>query len=473
MLPAKKTFYRRVLPDVCIAFASEKGKKLFKDAMATEYMNCYFPLASQFRTQEEPAYCGLSSLVMVLNALAVDPGVVWKGVFRWYHEDMLDCCSSLEEIRTVGISIENLMCLALCNQLYGEMRRYSEHLSIDYFREEVKNATMSSNKAIIVSYGRAVLGQTGSGHFSPIGGYNLQEDMVLIMDVARFKYPPYWVPLTELWKAMKTKDKATGLYRGYMVLWRADEGNMPSQPPLIFKIARGLNAFKPILRGSGSFLLKMKSFLLEKVKEENDRDILRKILVTYLDQSHQHAESEDARDSPNLLSTRATNKDLKDSFPNHAEALQHLITAINETSLYKSIWDLFPKGVCCRQALFVTENGENVDGHCGRNIFEIKSDDCVICLPHFLTVFLLSFPVDNVTCCKGCSSRKSPQKSTNDINGTYYAFLRKLIDSELNIDDCVTCKKSVKTIGRDLLVNEVSQLRRQFTALMNFEVQSN
>ena len=45
---------------------------------------------------------------------------------------------------------------------------------------------------IIVSYSRAVLNQTGSGHFSPIAGYHKEKDMVLIMDVARFKV---WVEM--------------------------------------------------------------------------------------------------------------------------------------------------------------------------------------------------------------------------------------------------------------------------------------
>lgn len=40
---------------------------------------------------------------------------------------------------------------------------------------------------------RAKLGQSGSGHFSPIGAFDRDTDMVLIMDVARFKYPPHWV----------------------------------------------------------------------------------------------------------------------------------------------------------------------------------------------------------------------------------------------------------------------------------------
>lgn len=60
--------------------------------------------------------------------------------------------------------------------------------------------------------------QTGTGHFSPIGGYHAGRDMVLILDVARFKYPPHWVPLTLLWEAMDTVDKATGHRRGYTLI---------------------------------------------------------------------------------------------------------------------------------------------------------------------------------------------------------------------------------------------------------------
>lgn len=58
--------------------------------------------------------------------------------------------------------------------------------------------------------------QTGTGHFSPIGGYHVGKDMVLILDVARFKYPPHWVPLTILWDAMNTVVEDTGLHRGYV-----------------------------------------------------------------------------------------------------------------------------------------------------------------------------------------------------------------------------------------------------------------
>ncbi len=58
----------------------------------------------------------------------------------------------------------------------------------------------------------------GIGHFSPIGGYHKTKDLVLIMDVARFKYPPYWLPLNQLWNAMAEKDAVTNQTRGYFVI---------------------------------------------------------------------------------------------------------------------------------------------------------------------------------------------------------------------------------------------------------------
>ena len=42
--------------------------------------------------------------------------------------------------------------------------------------------------------------------------------MVLIMDVARFKYPPHWIPLPLLHQSMQVVDPETGKSRGYMLL---------------------------------------------------------------------------------------------------------------------------------------------------------------------------------------------------------------------------------------------------------------
>ena len=61
------------------------------------------------RTQDEPAFCGLASLAMVLNALAIDPRRAWKGPWRWFHEQMLDCCQPLSQVLQTGIVLDQVL----------------------------------------------------------------------------------------------------------------------------------------------------------------------------------------------------------------------------------------------------------------------------------------------------------------------------------------------------------------------------
>jgi hypothetical protein len=86
---SNREFYKRDLPDTCIPFTSAEGKRLFAEALQDGTLECYFPLAAQFRTQDEPAYCGLTTLVMVLNTLSIDPRRLWKGPWRWFSEEMV------------------------------------------------------------------------------------------------------------------------------------------------------------------------------------------------------------------------------------------------------------------------------------------------------------------------------------------------------------------------------------------------
>src|SRR5689334_14868984 len=109
------SFYRRPLPERLIPFASDEGRRLFREALAAGGMEGYFALAEQFHTQSEPAYCGLGTLVVALNALAVDPGRLWKGPWRWYSEELLDCCAPLEVVKQRGITFGQFACLARCN----------------------------------------------------------------------------------------------------------------------------------------------------------------------------------------------------------------------------------------------------------------------------------------------------------------------------------------------------------------------
>jgi len=154
---------------------------------------------------------------MVLNSLQIDPNAIWKGVWRWYSEDMLQLCSPPEVVKNKGISISEFGCLAHNNGAQVKVVLASNS-DVDEFRAAVKTATSSDTHRLVMSYSRSSLGQTGDGHFSPIGAYHETKDLVLLMDVARFKYPPHWISLPSLFSASLATDLDTGLSRGYAIL---------------------------------------------------------------------------------------------------------------------------------------------------------------------------------------------------------------------------------------------------------------
>ncbi|KAI8390156.1 Phytochelatin synthase-domain-containing protein [Blakeslea trispora] len=212
----KNTFYQRTLPTDLVRFASPEGKRLFREAMDDGHAEGFFPLTGNFTTQSEPAYCGPSSLAMVLNALEVDPKRRWKGNWRWFSDEFLQCCSSKEDMKKNGITFDNFACLAKCHCDVQVNRAFD--FDFEKFKKDVELVTSDSDKFMVISFSRKVLGQTGDGHFSPIGAYNAQEGKVLILDTARYKYPSYWCSIDTLFDSMKPIDKETGRPRGYFVL---------------------------------------------------------------------------------------------------------------------------------------------------------------------------------------------------------------------------------------------------------------
>ncbi len=136
---------------------------------------------------------------------------------------MLDCCSPLEVIAQHGITMSEFSCLASCNGA-AVVTKFGSAYTEEDLRKDVREAAVQENGVVlVVSYDRASVGQTGSGHFSPIGGYLASRDMVLVMDVARFKYPPHWMSLSELHRAMQPLDPVTGKSRGWHLLTRRKE----------------------------------------------------------------------------------------------------------------------------------------------------------------------------------------------------------------------------------------------------------
>jgi glutathione gamma-glutamylcysteinyltransferase len=211
----------RPLPAELEPLDSRAGRALFAQAPLEGTMEGYFKLAQQFHTQADPAFCGLGSLVCGLNALGIDPRRQWKGPWRWFSEELLDCCKPLEDVRREGVTLDEAACLARCSDASVAVQRPPES-SVELFRRHVHAAaSREDGPVVIVNYSRRLVGQTGSGHFSPVGGYHAATDRVLVLDTARFKYPPHWMSVPMLFAAMQEPDSDTGGARGWLVLDRS------------------------------------------------------------------------------------------------------------------------------------------------------------------------------------------------------------------------------------------------------------
>jgi hypothetical protein len=74
---------------------------------------------------------------------------------------------------------------------------------------------------VIVNYLRKAMGQEKGGHISPLAAYDSKSDRFLILDVARYKYPPVWVSASDLFTAMNTTDSDNdNKTRGFVVVAR-------------------------------------------------------------------------------------------------------------------------------------------------------------------------------------------------------------------------------------------------------------
>ena len=206
--------FRRPLPHTCISFSSEVGKRLLRESLNSGHMNCYFKLAAQLCTQDETTYCGLTSLVIVLNALAVDPMKVWKSPWRWYHENTLVCDSqlSLNFIQRHGMTLDQVAVTARLNSLNERVTHITGSFTVDSFRKLVIEYSKRDDAFLVFNFCRDALQQTAGGHVSPMGGYHPGRDLVLILDVGRFECPPFWVPLPFLYEAMEKVDDDSGWY---------------------------------------------------------------------------------------------------------------------------------------------------------------------------------------------------------------------------------------------------------------------
>lgn len=211
------------LPPNLIASASPDGEALLVGADARE---AYFTLVSNYVTQQTQSFCGVASMVMVFNAMQLPaPEVPAYAPYRTFTQDNVldartDAILPRDTILKQGITLDQMGAL-LGVQPVDVTVRHASDANADSFRSEASSYLAQPGHFVLVNYLRKTLGQQTGGHFSPLAAYDKETDRFLILDVARYKYPPVWVKADELFAAMNTKDSDNDdKSRGYVLISR-------------------------------------------------------------------------------------------------------------------------------------------------------------------------------------------------------------------------------------------------------------
>lgn len=209
------------LPGNLTGFSTRGGEVYFAESDARE---AYFPLADNFVTQKTQTYCGVASIVMVLNALRVPaPAVPEYAPYRTFTQDNVldertDAILPRATLARQGMTLDQLGGILATQPVKAEVHHASES-SIDEFRKLAQAYLGESGHFVIVNYLRKALGEETGGHISPLAAYDAKADRFLILDVARYKYPPVWVRTADLFAAMNTPDAANdNQSRGFVLV---------------------------------------------------------------------------------------------------------------------------------------------------------------------------------------------------------------------------------------------------------------
>ncbi|GBF85976.1 phytochelatin synthase [Aphanothece sacrum FPU3] len=204
-----------------INFNSSEGETFLIESTARQD---YIPLSIQFETQENGAFCGVASMVMVLNALSIPAPKApeWRKYKRFTQTNIFDNPKT-QEVMTKDIVSKQGMTLQQLGQLLASYPikvdiNYGSEVTLKEFRQRLIDNLKQPNNFVLVNYLRSTMGQEKGGHISPVAAYHQQSDRFLILDVSRYKYPPVWVKAEDLWQAINTKDSASGKTRGFVLV---------------------------------------------------------------------------------------------------------------------------------------------------------------------------------------------------------------------------------------------------------------
>jgi Phytochelatin synthase len=234
--------------DPLVPFASpESEARLARSTAKVDF----FPLANNFESQQNLAYCGPTSGTIVLNTLRADNKTITKPrdptlfpaeyakslppgldpVFARYTQSMFfDAQTTTVKTRdqffgkpktpgdkpSPGLELREFAGILAAHGLGVTLRVADDKLADDTIRRELVANLRAPDDYAVVNYFRPALGQKGGGHISPLGAYDEASDSFLVLDVNPNGHTWVWVPTPLLIKAMRTRDAHEN--RGYVLV---------------------------------------------------------------------------------------------------------------------------------------------------------------------------------------------------------------------------------------------------------------
>lgn len=183
----------------------------------------YWPLSQYFETQRNEAYCSVATSVMALNALGIKrPESTLYPDFPYFsQEDFFRSVdpqvASAARVSHEGMTLDQLA--DVLSQFPVDVKKFpSSELTLAQFRDLVRDTTRRPDRFVLLNFRRSEIGEEGGGHWSPLAAFDARSDSALLLDVARYKYPAVWVPITQLYAASQAVDSVSHLSRGVLIV---------------------------------------------------------------------------------------------------------------------------------------------------------------------------------------------------------------------------------------------------------------
>ena len=144
-------------------------------------------------------------MVMVLNALRApaptSPEYRPYSIFTQDNllDDKSDAIRPRDLVAHRGMTLDQLGQILALHPVAVEVRHAAPG-GADDFRKSAADYLSRENHFVLVNYYRKALEQEWGGHISPLAAYDEKADRFLILDVARYKYPPVWVTTSDLFE---------------------------------------------------------------------------------------------------------------------------------------------------------------------------------------------------------------------------------------------------------------------------------